>query len=87
MGFTPTLSSYRRPVALAGEKFVDLDGIPRDCCFVNRLGALIPRRHPASLVEGDHRPCVQIAGKRRSGLFARRRPVLRRNALRRITIE
>jgi hypothetical protein len=48
------LSSCGRCVALAGEKCVNLDGIPKHYCVVERLGAFIPRRHLASLVQGDH---------------------------------
>ena len=44
---------------------VNLRGISKDRCFVNRLGALIPRRHLASLVQGDDRPGVQIVSQRR----------------------
>ncbi|WP_156438626.1 hypothetical protein [Bradyrhizobium valentinum] len=51
---------------------MNLDGIPKHYCVVERLGAFIPRRHLASLVQGDHRPGVQIARKRRVGLFIRR---------------
>ena len=51
-----------------------LDGIPKDHCFVNRLGAFIPWRHLTSLVQGDHRQGVQIVGERRSGLLIRDNP-------------
>ena len=51
---------------------MNLDGIPKHYCVVKRLGAFIPRRHLASLVQGDHRPGVQIMRKRRVGLFIRR---------------
>ncbi len=56
----PTLRSYGRRAALAAEQLVKFGGIPKDDCFVNRLGALIPRRHLVSLVQGDHRPGVQF---------------------------
>ena len=72
LAFTPTLPSYGRCGGFAREKFVKLDGIPKDHCFVERLGALIPRRHPASFIQGDRRHGVQIVGERRSGLFNRR---------------
>jgi hypothetical protein len=37
-----------------------LGGISKGDCFVNRLGALVPWRHFSGLVEGDHRPGVQV---------------------------
>ena len=77
MAFTPALPSYGRRAALAAEQFVKLDGISKDDCFVSSLGALIPRRHRAGLVQRDHRPGAQIVPQRRLGLFDRRWPVLR----------
>ena len=60
-----------RPVraALAAEKSVNLRGISKDHRFVNRLGALIARRHLASLVQGGDRPGVQIVSQRRLDFF------------------
>jgi hypothetical protein len=75
--FMPTLPLDGRCVALAGEKFVKLDGIPEHQCSMGRLGALLSRRHPASLVEGDNRPRLQVPGKRRTGFFDWRRRILR----------
>ena len=68
-GLTPALSSQVRCVALEAEKPVNLSGISKDRCFVNRLGALIPRRHLASLVQSDDRPGVQIVSQRRWGFI------------------
>ena len=68
-GLMPTLSSQVRCAALAAEKLVNLRGISKDHCFVNRLGALIPRRHLASLIQGGDRPGAQIVSQRRWGFF------------------
>jgi hypothetical protein len=54
------LRSYGRRPALAAEPFMKLGGISKGDCFVNRLGALVPWRHFSGLVEGDHRPGVQV---------------------------
>jgi hypothetical protein len=61
--------SYVRYAALAAEPFVHFSGISKDDCFVSSLVALVPWRHLASLVQGGHRPGVQIVRQRRLGLF------------------
>jgi len=59
------LSSLVWPTALAAEKLVKLRSISKDRCLVHRLGALIPWRHLASLVQGTDRAGVQILRQRR----------------------
>ena len=51
--------------ALAAEEALDFGGIAQDQCLLHRLGALIPRRHLASLVQGADRAGVQILSQRR----------------------
>ena len=61
----PALSSLVRSAALAAEKLVKLGSISKDRRLVHRLGALIPRRHLASLVQSADRTGVQILSQRR----------------------
>jgi hypothetical protein len=64
-GLTPAFSSQVRCAALAAEKLENLRGISKDNCLLNRRGALLPRRHLASLVQGGDRLGVQIVSQRR----------------------
>jgi hypothetical protein len=54
---------------------------------MSRLGALIPRRHLASLVVGDNRHGLQIVGKRRLAFLVGDGRSCGVTALRWITIE
>lgn len=55
-GLRPAFSSPVRCAALAAEKLENLRGISRDNCLLNCRGALHPRRHLASLVQGGGPP-------------------------------
>ena len=68
-GLMPAPSSQIRSAAVAPQKLLKLCGISQGHCFVHRLGALIPRRHLASPVQGGDRAAVEILSQRRWGLF------------------
>ena len=68
--------SLGRRAALAEEVLVHFSSISQDHCLVDRLRALISRRHPASFIQGGHRSGVQLRSQRWPGSFRRgERPV------------